>query len=262
MVSSASPGRQPAGGRFAPVLLILSPPRCGSTALARAFWQHPAFRWYVHEPYDRVYHHAGDQDTVTAAFAGALDSGRRRATGLVVKEMTFQAGPAIPDLIRAATVPVVLLVRDPRLAIRSRMRQRARTGQAAEFPHRESGWPDLAAALTLARGNPAGHLVVEFTQLRNRPAQLLPALCERLGLPYSPDMLSWPSRPDIALGQLGGEQREWYGPVLASTGFEGRAERIPAVDGFPHGMRQHVRDCLHVYREALAWPHRLAAVGS
>src|SRR5688572_11824723 len=53
--------------RADPVLVILSPPRCGSTAVARSFWQHPLFRWYIHEPYDRVYHHGGDRDSIQQA---------------------------------------------------------------------------------------------------------------------------------------------------------------------------------------------------
>jgi hypothetical protein len=240
--------------RYAPVLVILSPPRCGSTAVARSLWQHPAFRWYVHEPYDRVYHRAGDRKSIESALSAALDAAPPRAaaaTGLIIKEMTFQVGARFAELMTAATLPVLVTVRDPRLAIRSRMRQRKKTCMPPCFPIVESGWPDLQSSLAVMRGRRVPYVIVDFTDLRRRPAGVLPDLCRRLGLSYTPAMLSWPGRDDITLGQLGGEQRDWYARVLTSTGFQPDLDEIPKLTDFPadHGMRAHVAECLRVYRE-------------
>ncbi|MGW3960874.1 sulfotransferase-like domain-containing protein [Amycolatopsis sp. NPDC005003] len=243
-------GRLAVRGRE-PVLVILSPPRCGSTATARAFWRHPVFGWYVHEPYDRIYHGGGDRESVGRAVDGATGLGNA-GSGVVVKEMTFQAGSLAAELLTAATLPVVVTVRDPRLAIRSRMRQRARSGEPAEFPAAESGWADLTSQLALADRVGVSCVIVEFTRLRARPAELLPALCARLGLEFTPAMLGWPSATGLPLGQLGDRQRSWYRRVLASTGFEPPDEETPAVADFPPSMRPHVGDCVERYRQVLA----------
>jgi len=253
-------------GRYEPVLVILSPPRCGSTAVARSFWQHPLFGWYLHEPYDQVYHRGGnwmavdhaasrpvELNALTAGGSGGC-GGTAAGNGLIVKEMTFQVGSMLPELMMAATLPVVVTVRDPRLAIASRMRQRAAAGQDPGFPPVESGWGDLVAGLAAARARRIPYVLVEVTRLRAQPGLVLPALCERLGLQFTPDMTSWPSLGDLSLGNLE-EQRHWYSRVLRSTGFERPDEEIPDLDAFPAGdARAHVASCLDIYREILTDP--------
>jgi hypothetical protein len=237
--------------RFDPVLLILSPPRCGSTALARSFWQHPAFRWYVHEPYDRAYHRGEGAESVLAALSQPLTT-TSGARGIVLKEMTFQASGHLGELLGTTTLPVVICLRDPRQAVLSRMLQRAKAGLDPVFPQAESGWPGLQVALDLASANDIPHVLVDMTAVRQEPAILLPVLCDRLGLAYSPTMLSWPSRRDIVLGQLGHEQRHWYERVLTSTGFAPPDEEIPPLEAFPDSLREHVDNSLTVYRRLLA----------
>jgi hypothetical protein len=247
--------------RFGPVLVILSPPRSGSTVVARSFWRNPRFGWYVHEPYDRVYHRDGGRDSIRRAVSDALETpeGRTAATGVIIKEMTFQAGPLTPELITAATLPVLVTVRDPRLATWSRMRQRAKSGQEPCFPHIETGWPDLEDALAFMRERDVPYVIVDVTELRRRPAAHLTALCERLGLPFTRDMLSWPKADDVSFGRLDGEQNRWYSRVLSSTGFQRPTEKVPRLDAFPaeNGMRAHVADCLDAYQAVLDDPHLL-----
>jgi hypothetical protein len=254
-------------GRFDPVLIVLSPPRCGSTAVARSLWRHPCFRWYLHEPCDRVHHRGGGRDSIEAAMTRPIDAwglpgararGGPAPTGIVVKEMTFQPGPFLPEVIGAATLPIVVTVRDPRLAISSRMRQRARGRQPAEFPAVESGWRDLATFHELATARGIPYAVVEVTRLRLRPAMLLPLLCERLGLPFAPEMLSWPDLGDTPLGGLDAEQRHWYSRVLTSTGFEPPTEEPPADEDFPPQMRPHVVECRQIYGDILTRPALVA----
>ncbi|GII79740.1 hypothetical protein Sru01_47220 [Sphaerisporangium rufum] len=247
--------------RYSPVLVILSPPRCGSTVVARSCWRHPLFRWYVHEPCDRLYHRGDDAGSVRAALSEALDAPDRPAGGtghgVVIKEMTFQARPLLAELAGAATLPVVVTVRDPRLAIRSRMRQLEKAGEDPCFPPVESGWADLGHALALMRRAGVPYVVTDVTRLSERPADHLPALCARLGIPYTPAMLSWPRVPEMSLGRLDGEQRHWYARVLSSTGFQPPDEQVPPLDAFPAGMRAHVAGCLAAYEEIMAGPHTL-----
>lgn len=255
MESATSPptglARQVRSG-FDPVLILLSPPRSGSTALARAFWRHPAFGGYVHEPFDRAYHHSGGPATVLAAVADPLDVGG--GAGLILKEMTFQAGPSAAELAAATDLPVVLTVRDPRLAIESRMRQRARAGQRAAFPPEESGWRDLLSILRRFRAERIEYALVDTTRLRARPADVLGALCARLGLPYVPEMLDWPSADTVNLGQLADEQAHWYERVLRASGFQPPTEQVPDIADFPPALRTHAADCLVEYRSLLTDP--------
>ncbi|MBP2327306.1 hypothetical protein JOF56_007691 [Kibdelosporangium banguiense] len=235
--------------QFDPVLVVLSPPRSGSTALARAFWPHPAFRWYVHEPYDLFYHQDAGSRTVLDALRGPVEVGRSGANGLVVKEMTFQAGRYAGELAAAATLPVAVALRDPRLAIESRMRQRQRAGRRPSFPHRESGWADLVAILEQLRANETRYVIVDTTRLRAEPEPTLMTLCELLGLPYTADMLTWRDAEDVQLGQLADEQSHWYDRVLRSCGLQPPTEKVPDVEDFPPPMRTHVEECLEVYHD-------------
>lgn len=243
---------------FHPVLLLLSPPRSGSTALARAFWRHPAFRWYAHEPFDRAYHHSQGIGSALAAVRSPVDVGGAGA-GLVIKEMTFQVGAhGVGELVAATDLPVVVTVRDPRLSVASRMRVRAAAGQRAAFPEVESGWPDLVLTLRRFRDEGVGYVVVDTTRLRSRPAATLAALCDRLDLPYSELMLDWGSADELDLGQLAHEQAHWYERVLHSSGWQAPTEPVPDLADFPAELRDHVADCLSAYRELLADPEVLS----
>ena len=128
---------------FNPVAVILSPPRSGSTALARSLWQNAAFRCYLHEPFDRAYHdrRAPSPKTVLGSVldraAASSSDGSGKRGGIVIKEMTFQARELAAELIDAATLPVILLIRDPRLALSSRMGRLDADGQPPGFPARE-----------------------------------------------------------------------------------------------------------------------------
>lgn len=247
--------------RFTPALVVLSPPRCGSTAVGRAFWQHPAFRWYAHEPCDSVYHRdGGPADVIQGIRAGvdiaSVPGPEPAGDGIIIKEMTFQAAGLLPELFAAATLPVLFTVRDPRISIRSRMRQRMRGGQPSWFPAAESGWHDLDVALALARDAGVPHVVVEFDRLCAEPAMVLNAMCRRLGVAFDARMLSWGSAAGVSLGQLGPEQRHWYERVLASTGFQPPAGPPPPVGAFPadEGIRAHVAGCLAIYQRVLDDP--------
>ncbi|RCV49010.1 sulfotransferase-like domain-containing protein [Marinitenerispora sediminis] len=261
----------PAAGplsRFDPVLLVLSPPRCASTVLARALWNHTLFRWYLHEPYDRGYHHGADgPDPLRAALAGRLDRQRLahdvsgHANGLVVKEMTFQAGAHLEQLVSAATLPVVFTLREPRLAVRSRMRQRARGGAAPGFPAREAGWDDLRRAWRHVRAAGIDHVIVDMTRLSRDPASLVPLLCARLGIDFSERLLSWPAITGAPLGRLGDEQAHWYERVLASRGFEplGGDGASGAGAGPPADpdLEDRLREWTALHHEMLAAPEAL-----
>lgn len=245
---------------FDTVAVILSPPRCGSTALARSLWQHRAFCGYLHEPYDRAYH-----DGRMPSAKEVLDSVLERAgapagtgRGLVIKEMSFQVADRAAELIEAATLPVILLIRDPMLAVSSRMRCLESGGEAAWFAEREAGWLDLAAIRTDLLRAGRDYVIVDISDVRRDPAAVLAALCGRLGLASDARMLSWQPAGDLKLGQLDGRQDDWYRRVLASTGFEWPGEPLPAAEYFWSRHMQDVVDaCMRHYRQAREDPRRV-----
>ena len=245
--------------KFDPIAVILSPPRCGSTVLARSLWQHRAFRWYLHEPCDQVYHLGREPEPVANGLIDCvgLSSPRAAGTGVVIKEMAFQAGDAICDF-QLATLPVIFLIRDPRLSVLSRMRRRKLDGNSPLFPAREAGWRDLVAAVALFREAGTPYVIVDISDIRRSPGTALRALCSRLSLPWDPAMLRWKSLPDLRLGNIGDRQDAWYSRVLNSTSWEPPNERMPSPDTFrKQGMSAVVAECLAGYRQVRMDPQFL-----
>ncbi len=251
--------------RHGEIYLIVAPPRTASTALARVLWQHPAVGWYSHEPFDLVFHRSAGPESAAAALerpasvrppgsgAGGPGRGGERGEALVVKEMTFQVGGHFGALAALTSRPVVFLLRDPRLAIASRMRQLERQGLEPLFPPVESGWAALRAQVDECRDRGLPYALLDSGDLRNRPLEVLPPLFERLGLVFSPDFIEWEPAGRLGIGELGGlegEQSAWYERVLSSRGLEPARSAPPELDSFPEerGFREHVRECLALYR--------------
>jgi hypothetical protein len=238
--------------RYDRVVTLVSPPRSCSTALARAFWEHPALGFYAHEPFDMVYFERAPLSAALEAMLQPLDLARvaRRRTrqpGLLVKEMSFQVGPAFPLLLELATPPLVFLVRDPRLTIRSRMRMRELGGEPPEHPSLETGWPDLCAQIVACEERGVPYVVVDATELRARPVPVLRRLCRALRLDFDEAMLRWSPASGVRLGHLRGRQDHWYARVLASTGIEPPDEPLPPTEEVD-GLRRHVARCVAAYR--------------
>jgi hypothetical protein len=238
------------------VVLLLAPPRTASTALARVFWGHDAIAFYAHEPFDRSFHEGAPLGTAATAMLEPLDLRRvlgapTRRIGLLVKEMTFQVGNAAAALMELATRPVVFLLRDPRLAIWSRMRMLGGGSEPAPFPPAETGWTALQEQVRHCRVNRIDHVLLDASDMRRAPHAVLGALFRRLGFEYSPALLSWRAVGVERLGGLGDAQRHWYRRILESSGLEPPVEPIPPLERFPeeHGLQEHVEWALDVYEE-------------
>ena len=70
--------------------------------------------------------------------------------------------------------------------------------------------------------------VLDSADIRADPAAVLEALCDRIGLPWTPRMLVW---------KLGGRTEDgpwaphWYGAIHRSKGFAGPEEPLPELGG-------------------------------
>lgn len=242
--------------RHGDVHVLIGPPRTASTAIARILWNHPTVGWYAHEPFEPTwYEHAGvtrAEELLEAPQAVADLGGRGTGRALVIKEMTFQVGDAFPLLAEVATRPLVFLIRDPRLTVASRMKVLRRSGRPEVFPLRESGWEDLGRQLAHVRREGIPHVVVDASDLRSSPATAVPALLERLGLAFTPDLLAWRSSAATGLSAVAGTDDPFYQRVLDSHGIEAPTEELPDLSFFPAdgGFREHVAECVAQY-EAL-----------
>ena len=70
--------------------------------------------------------------------------------------------------------------------------------------------------------------VVDATDIRADPEGMLQKLCAEIGLPFSPDMLSWPAGPKPYDGTWA---PHWYGAIHRSTGFAGAEGPLPELEG-------------------------------
>jgi len=262
-VTAANVQQQPLGAElervadaYDEIYVVLAPPRTASTALARLFWGHEAIAFYAHEPFDRAFHDDAPLGTAAEAMLEPLDLRRvlrapSRRLGLLVKEMTFQAGKAAGELVDLATRPVVFLLRDPRLAVWSRMRMLGGGSKPVPFPPSEAGWTELREQVRHCRRNGIDYALLDASDMRREPDAVAGALFKRLGLRYSSALRRWRGLDVDGLGQLGDTQRHWYSRILRSSGIEPPAEPVPPLRRFPddHGLRAHVEWALELYDE-------------
>ncbi len=255
--------------RHGRVYVIVSPPRCSSTAFARVFWEQPSVRYYYHEPFETTYYMGQGLAEVVAKLESPLDLTTIKNVGaapgaraLVIKEMPYQVGDRFPLLAELAIRPIVFLMRDPRLNISSRRRKKLEVGDSPLYPFVESGWELLAKQIGYCREHGIDHLLVDSADFRGRPQAVFPEIVERFGLSWSSDCLRWQPCPQVELDNLAGKHRHLYGQVLASSGLEPDAATIPPLDSFPEedGVRDHVARCLEIYRELREAPERVTPV--
>ncbi len=252
--------------RYADVLVIVSPPRCASTALARVFWEHPRVGYYSHEPFETSYFDGAPLAEAAAKIADPLTlrdvpslADRAHGEALVIKEMPYQVGEHFPLLAALSTRPLTFMVRDPRKAIASRMVKKQQAGDDPNYPHVETGWDLLASQISHCRDRNIPFSIVDAADFRTHPEQVLPRLCERLGLEYTPDMLTWSVADDVDLDNLEGRHRHLYARVLGSDAIQPVTEPVPPLTWFPatDGWRAHVAHCMDVYEALRRDPARV-----
>ena len=173
------------------------------------------------------------------------------------KHMSKHAISLPPALLRRGMH--FLLIREPSALVRSFSR-------VVEPTLEETGLPALVSLYSLLRSGGREPPVVHSEELRSDPEGTLRALCSALGLPWQPEMLSWPSGPrhfdgcwapwvrwpppPIALRCLLAADSllsQWYASVHASTGFA-----APTADVTPPRLSAThaslVEDCQPFYR--------------
>jgi hypothetical protein len=239
------------------IYVIISPPRCSSTAFSRVFWEQPSIKYYSHEPFEVTYFEGAGLNEVVEKLKNPLDlhpikknQYSHQSTGLVIKEMPYQVGSDYELLISLSNHPIMFLIRDPRLNILSRIQKKIEAGQDPEFPLIETGWELIVEQVRYCQVQEIPYLVVDSTEFRNCPDDVFAQIFEEIDLPFSPEMLSWQSTPNVNLDNLEGHHSHLYRRVLESTGIEPAIERIPHHSEIPErdGFRAHLNKCMEIYK--------------
>lgn len=252
--------------RYDEIYVILSPPRCSSTAFARVFWEQASVRYYAHEPFEGTYFMGQNLDNVLENLRNPLDlRDIKRETylglgkSLVIKEMPYQAGEKFPLLLSLTRKPVVFLTRDPRKNIASRMAKKEEVGDNPLFPLIETGWQLISDQIDYCKQHGIAYMIVDAHDFRNKPLPVFSQIFKRLGLPFHEAMLKWNSRPDVDIDNLGGDHHHLYREVLSSKGMHPDEGAVPSLESFPEeqGFREHVRQSLQIYQRLMASPARI-----
>ena len=231
---------RPAVARIA----MWSGPRTISTALMRSF-ENRADTVVVDEPlYSFYLTHSGvvhpGQDEIVASmpsgWAEVLDglSHAPLPDGKTVYYQKHMTHHLLPELDREALRPLrhAFLIRDPRQLLASYARVRS-----------EPVLADLGLEQQLEIFRLVGGPVVDAADILRLPAVMLEALCDALGVPFDPAMLSWPAGPRPTDGVWA---PHWYDGVWKSTGFG--PYREPA-DDLPAALEPLARQCRPFYDE-------------
>ena len=251
----------PAGRRGSDVLRLAmwSGPRNVSTAFMRS-WGNREDTLVVDEPFYAHYldhtgldhpgrdeilaRHERDWRRVVLALEAPVPEGVRI---LYQKQMAHHL---LPHMGREwlGSMTHAFLIRDPRPMLASLEEK------LGEFDLLATGLPQQVEIFDyVLRTHGKVPPVVDSADLLAAPEQMLRALCDALGVPFSPRMLSWPPGPRETDGVWA---RHWYDRVERSTGFEAPREpaAMPPLEGRLAAIEAQVRPMYERLRE-----HRLRA---
>jgi Sulfotransferase domain len=213
-------------------IAMWSGPRTISTALMRA-WENRPDTVVADEPLYGFYlartgvAHPGREEIIASMPGGwqpVIDQlcSAPLPPGKTVYYQKHMTHHLLPDVDRGALRGLrhAYLIREPRQLLASYARVRA-----------EPVLADLGLAQQVEIYRLYGGPVVDAADILRQPEPVLEALCDALGVPFDPAMLSWPSGPRPTDGLWA---PYWYDSVWKSTGFgpyrESPAELPPELE--------------------------------
>lgn len=232
---------------------VWSGPRNISTALMRA-WENRKDCLVVDEPLYAAYlartgvDHPGRDQVLAAQPTDVADAVRALHAPLpegvrvhYAKHMAHHVAVDM-DLAWTAAFRNVLLVRDPAEVVASYVRSR----ESCEPT--DIGLLQQVRLLDVWEDTPP---VIDAGDFLRDPEAYLRWLCDWLGVPFTPDMLSWPAGPRSSDGVWA---PYWYDTVRRSTGFEPWRPRSVELSPHDAAVAEACRpayDALHALRVRL-----------
>ena len=217
-------------------------PRSLSTAFERVFVERDDLE-VLHEPFSASYYYGEDrlsdrysdvepeaEHNYERVLAEVL---RPREKRVFLKDMAYQAkGVMSPEFI--SNFVNTFIVRDPKYVLSSLHKM------WPDFTLEETGYEDLYWAFRYATEAGEDPVVVDAMTFSENPASILATYCERVGLPFRPEALSWEP----------GEVEEWnswegwHEAAERSTGIKRAERRDPAL---PQELQEAYEHCLPYY---------------
>ena len=223
-------------------------PRSLSTAFERIFVERDDFE-VLHEPFSASYYYSRQRLSDRYAdvepdaqynYENVLkDVLKPREKRVFVKDMAYHAKRLLsPEF--ASNFSNTFIIRDPKYVIASLHKM------WPDFTLEETGFEqsyNLFRYATEVNGEEVA--VVDAMSFSENPTGILAVYCERLGIPFDQDSLSWESR-EVEEWEM---WDEWHGEAQQSTGIERAERKDPALS----------RDLQQIYDHCLPYYYQLAA---
>ena len=217
-------------------------PRTLSTAFERVFVERDDLE-VLHEPFSASYYYGEDRlsDRYSEVEPEARYNYERvladvlmpREKRVFLKDMAYQAkGVLGPGFI--SNFVNTFIVRDPKYVLSSLYKM------WPDFTLEETGYEELYWAFRYASDAGEDPLVVDAMTFSEHPASILATYCDRVGLPFRPEALSWEP----------GEVEEWnswegwHDAAERSTGIKRAERRDPEL---PEELQEAYEHCLPYY---------------
>ena len=220
-------------------------PRSVSTALERVFVERGDFEVF-HEPFSASYYYAPSRRS--DRFAGTEpreeyepDKVLARILGRREKPVYFKdMASHVSGFMSSAFVSEftnTFIIREPAPVISSIY------GFWPDFTFEEAGYEQQHRLFCLAVENGEDPAVVDASDLTANPEGTIRAYCERLGVPFMPEALSW--EPGVVQGWE--MWSEWHGEAQESTGIKNQP--LEDDEEVPAGLEDVYERCLPYYEE-------------
>ena len=159
-----------------------------------------------------------DPDEVVKGLLGPIPKGRPY---YYQKHMTQHMLRGV-DVSWMADVTNVFLIRHPARVAASFAKKQS------DFEAWELGFDRQLELFQFAKSLGQIPIVIDSSDIRANPKQMLTKLCGALGIEFSEKMLAWPKggHPDDGVWAA-----HWYGAVHDSTGFDGLDAKMPQLTG-------------------------------
>lgn len=221
-------------------------PRSISTAFERVFVERDDFE-VLHEPFSASYYYS--EDRLSERFADEAkaensyenvlrDVLRPREQRVFLKDMAYHAKPLIgPDL--TSKFVNTFIIRDPKYVLVSMYKM------WPDFTLEEAGYEELYRLFRVAEDAGQEPIVVDAMTFSENPVAVLSTYCERAGIPFQEDDLTWQPREVRRWENWEG----WHDEAQKSTGIK-RAERRDPV--LPPELEEMYERCLPAYYDLAA----------
>jgi Sulfotransferase domain len=217
-------------------------PRSLSTAFERVFVERDDLE-VLHEPFSAAYYYSPDrlseryadeapkpENSYESVLAEVF---RPREKRLFLKDMPYQAkGVMSREFIRRFTNSFI--IRDPKYVLSSLYKM------WPDFTLEETGFEQIYWAFKYAEEAGQDPVVVDAMTFSEDPVGILSVYCERVGIPFRPDALSWePGEVEKWKSWEG-----WHEAAQRSTGIKRAERRDPELPG---ELQEAYEECLPYY---------------